>query len=382
MDNNRASSGRNTLTVIDIQGDTLNSAMSSEAGPLTSSTQKFSLNEKKSPKTITLLAGKFVNPKPGSPEEKIGLPKMTASYELDGKTFKMCINILGNTFPAKIAPARGLVITTYVRGEHTMDEMMTLLPPPTTNTTTKSTTKKSAMPVELAGDLKLLQGQWTNQSGSINFQHETLVIQGDMLVTTAKLARGEGKFAAHIRLDANSSPKAIDFMNPTVGTRTLKTIHGIYELDGDKLTIHRSGIGQPRANVFQNGAAQGNVSVWVRAGSEAAKPGKRPRNAGNTNATRTTAGSGPNDSKALKRAVVGKSTKDYIALTIDGSELRIYADEPHAATYDQAGKRLTNKDAARMLQEGNVIDVDFFVKHPAHPYYLLSEIHLVQGALN
>ncbi|HLH29486.1 MAG TPA: hypothetical protein VKW77_11240, partial [Acidimicrobiales bacterium] len=64
--------------------------------------------------------------------------------------------------------------------------------------------------------------------------------------------------------DEKASPKAIDFTEVTNGGRPGKPSVGIYKLDGDTLTIHRSGLGKPRSAVFENGSQAGLVATYTR----------------------------------------------------------------------------------------------------------------------
>ena len=90
-------------------------------------------------------------------------------------------------------------------------------------------------------------------------------LQKQYVVTGRAKGLGEAKYSSQIALGESASPKSIDFLNPTAGSRKLPQAYGIYILDGDTLTIQKSGIGKGRSNVFENGAQQGSVSVWTRA---------------------------------------------------------------------------------------------------------------------
>ena len=134
------------------------------------------------------------------------------------------------------------MMVVYTRGTTPADVAMAPRP--------KAATAKAARPA-LAGDLAGLQGTWMNQQGHINADNETLTIRDDVLLAASKLPRGgEVRYECRIQLDETASPKAIDFLNPRAGNRSLKTAYGIYELDGDTLKIHKSGIGRGRSSVF------------------------------------------------------------------------------------------------------------------------------------
>ena len=79
--------------------------------------------------------------------------------------------------------------------------------------------------------------------------------------------------------------------------------------------------------------------------------------------------------------LLGKFLQTHYQLFIGGQEFPIYADNPSAASFDATGKQLPRQSASKLLKEGNIVDVGFFVKNRAHPYYMLSDIHLVQGEI-
>jgi uncharacterized protein (TIGR03067 family) len=323
------------------------------------------LDESTTPRQMLFHNGKNVGAEPGSMKDKVRPPDSKLIYELKDDTLTTCADVASNKLPTKFASGGSLILSTYKRGEIEGEEM-------TSKTKTKSKTKTTAKPSKPAavveGDLALLQGSWKSQAHGLNAEHETMTIQGDAVLAVAKVGKAEIRFQSRIRIDETASPKAIDFLDSTVGSKTLPPSMGIYAFDGDTLKIHRSGLRRARASVFQDGAEQGVVSIWTRPGARR-PPAAKPAAASDSN------------KKPLKRAVVGKATKEYYQLFIDGEELRIYADEPHAMSFDASGKELERKSATKLLHEGNVVEVDFFSKHPVHPYYMLSEIHLIEGEI-
>ncbi len=222
--------------------------------------QEVRLDETTTPKSIDFINGKWLNIEKGSLKEKIGVPDMFGRYELEGDTLKFLVSPLSKDRPTSLKPGRDplMVVYTYTRGTTPVVLDMTARP--------KAVAAKPARPV-LAGDLTLMQGTWRNQSGHLNSERETLTIRDDVLVASSKLPRGgEIRYESRIRLDETASPKAIDFLDPRVGKKALKPAYGIYELDGDTLKIHKSGIGRGRSSVFEAGSEQGSVSIWTRAG--------------------------------------------------------------------------------------------------------------------
>jgi uncharacterized protein (TIGR03067 family) len=217
------------------------------------------VNEEATPKTIDFVNGKYLKVEKGSLAEKFGVPDMMGIYELKGDTLHLAMGPFSKKRLTTFKPEPGVSVQTYTRGTEPVEEVVK----PTPKTTKAG--KPAARPA-LTGDLALLQGTWQVQSGHLNASSkETLVIEGDVLTATAKVAKGEARYSSKIALDETASPRAIDFLNPTAGSKKLPPAYGIYELNGDTLTIHKSGVGKPRANVFEVGVQQGMVSVWKRA---------------------------------------------------------------------------------------------------------------------
>ena len=222
--------------------------------------QEVRLDETTTPKSIDLINGKWLNVEKGSLKEKIGVPDMFGCYDLEGDTLKLIAAPLSKNRPTSFKPGRDplMVVYTYTRGTTPVVVDMTQR--------AKAAVARPARPA-LAGDLALLQGTWRNQSGHLNSERETLTIRDDVLVASSKLPRGgEVRYESRIRLDETASPKAIDFIDPRVGKKALQPAYGIYELDGDTLKIHKSGIGRGRSSVFETGSEQGSVSIWTRSG--------------------------------------------------------------------------------------------------------------------
>jgi len=332
---------RKQLIIIEFKGNSVFTTMGKSPDGEPDTEQEVKINESATPKTMDLVKGKNLKAKPGSIEEKIGVPDIMGIYELDGDTLKMASMPLSNKRPASFKPATGTLVTTYARG--------------TTPVDMNTAKAKTATPkVVIAGDLALIQGTWRLKSGHLNSPNETLTIQGDVLTTTAKVARGEARYVSHIKLDEAASPKAIDFLNPSAGSKKLPPAYGIYELDGDTLKIHKSGQGKSRASVFQDGAEQGSVSLWTRATSRRGMDREPAKSKTNRSATPKTDRAGPATYHSAKILSV---VRYQMRVLVDGKEIRIGRINYTTKAFDIAGKPIADGQASRLIWEGNVVDL-------------------------
>jgi uncharacterized protein (TIGR03067 family) len=119
-------------------------------------------------------------------------------------------------------------------------------------------------------DLALLQGEWSMVSGSADGQAMPAelaekmkrICKGDE--TTVMMAE-EVFFKAKITIDPSKQPKTIDYAM-SEGLNKGKTLHGIYEVDGDTLKSCFGGPGAERPADFTNKTGDHRtLSVWKRA---------------------------------------------------------------------------------------------------------------------
>jgi uncharacterized protein (TIGR03067 family) len=225
------------------------------------------LDETTSPKRIQFVEGKIIDPDPNSLAAKIKPPDTKGVYELDGDTLKMASNPLSDKFPAKVAAGAQTVLVLYARGDVPPADVDASGMPARGGARGKpAASGKPAAKGALKGDLAALQGTWTAAEGVFHGHgRETMTIQGDAIDVVGRANNGiELHFRARIKLNEAASPRAIDFVDVTNGNRRGQPSVGIYELDGDMLKLHRSGLGKPRSAVFQDGSQNGLVANWAR----------------------------------------------------------------------------------------------------------------------
>jgi uncharacterized protein (TIGR03067 family) len=118
------------------------------------------------------------------------------------------------------------------------------------------------------GELKRLGGTWHMVSGEQDGKAVPEdVVKGARLVLkgnrhTVRVG-GESMVGTH-RLDPSKKPKAIDATD-TEGPYKGKTIHGIYKLEGGRLTICFAGPGKARPKAFTTKSGTGHLlHVWRR----------------------------------------------------------------------------------------------------------------------
>jgi uncharacterized protein (TIGR03067 family) len=294
------------------------------------------LDETKSPKQMVLRNGQNIGAEPGSLQSRIQLPDIQAIYELDGDTWTTCTNILAKALPTKLATGKGLVLSVYKRGE-------------------------LEMPKGSAG-----------RGAAVVDDRKTKVLKSVTVSkpqrTTATLVTADGE---SIEVITNHAKKAHD-LDGKPATQFRNFFH-----EGNVLDVTLAYVGPKRPiweiremrmirGVFKAPEAIGPRGAGPSAAAAVPKPKAKPV---------------LRPEQVLRRATVGKAFKDHYQLFIDGEEFKIYADNPHAMSFDASGKQIARQSASKLLKEGNVVDVGFFGKHPSHPYYMLSEIHLIQGEI-
>jgi uncharacterized protein (TIGR03067 family) len=357
--------------VIDFQGDQVFTTMGDDPDSKPDTQQQVKIDEKAKPRTMDFVNGKKLGAEPGSAAAQLGVPDIMGIYELDGDTLRVASIPLSSKRPVSLKPAKGIFVATYTRGT-TPSESADAAAPKSNAAATKGAK------VPLKGDLALLQGTWVLQSGTFNASgKETLTIQGDSLVSTAKLPRGEVRYSSRIKLDESTSPRSIDFVNPMVGTRRLGNAAGIYEIDADTLRIHKSGENKGRALVFEDGAQQGSVSVWTR-----------PTSAGNMATAKRAPAPAPSAPAPPARqpgpvtfrgAKILKVMNYQMLVEVDGKQIKLGSITRATKAFDAQGKPIADGQATRLIWEGNVVDVTIEDPQFGTEVASLREVRLVEG---
>jgi uncharacterized protein (TIGR03067 family) len=122
---------------------------------------------------------------------------------------------------------------------------------------------------ESAKDLEKMQGDWAADSlvrGGFPLPADDArayfrtVKDDQYTVSRYSKVVGKGTF----KIDATKKPKTID-SQPADPTGKIKPVLGIYELDGDKLTICNAEPGKERPTEFTSKEGSGNsLTVWLR----------------------------------------------------------------------------------------------------------------------
>jgi uncharacterized protein (TIGR03067 family) len=298
------------------------------------------VDENARPQTLDLVDGKAINLEPGSLLAKITPPDLFGIYELDGDTLRTATKPLSKIRPTTLARSREVMVTVYTRGEVAREESGV--------EPRKGMAPKLKLP-SVEGDLLALQGAWTSGEGMF-YGHgkETMTVQGDHIVVVAHGARGvELRLQARIKLDENADPKAIDFLEVKGGTKRQADGHGIYQLDGDVLKLHKSGQGHPRSSTFENGSEAGRVAIWTR-GSIVVRGKSATRGQGGGG--HAVAGGGQEFKGAT---VVSFSPRSVVLKTADGRNVE-------ASLFGAKGVNIDGTPAGRgdaLMKPGNVVDV-------------------------
>jgi uncharacterized protein (TIGR03067 family) len=117
-------------------------------------------------------------------------------------------------------------------------------------------------------DLKKLEGTWTLTSGEKDGKNEAektiktakLVIKGDQ----HDVKIGDDTFKGTHKIDPSKKPKAIDATD-TDGPFKGKTVHGIYEVDGDTFKVCFAKPGDDRPKEFSTKSGTGHIlHVWKK----------------------------------------------------------------------------------------------------------------------
>jgi uncharacterized protein (TIGR03067 family) len=171
-----------------------------------------------------------------------------AIYELDGDTWKICLNVSGKDRPKEFATKAG--------SGHALE-----------------TLKRDAGGKEQEAakkELALLEGEWSMVSGEIAGQPlpdsylkgSKRIVKGNETTVTIG---GQLFFKATTAIDPSKQPKTIDY-TMTDGPTKGKTQYGIYELTGDTVRFCFSAPGKERPTDYTTKAGDDRTSsVWKKA---------------------------------------------------------------------------------------------------------------------
>jgi uncharacterized protein (TIGR03067 family) len=187
-------------------------------------------------------------------------------YELDGATWKLCLDTTGKSRPKAFAtkPASGFALETLKRAPAGAKAASTAKAAPAKAAKGATAAKKSAGPAtEIEGEWAMVSGvmdgvpmdksmvQWVKR---ITHGNESHVTAGPQTMLKVEFTH-----------DATKSPKTIDYMN-LFGANKGKSQQGIYEIDGDDLKFCVAAPGKPRPAEFASTRGDGrSFTTWKRA---------------------------------------------------------------------------------------------------------------------
>lgn len=186
-------------------------------------------------------------------------------YELDGGTWKLCLDTTGKTRPKTFAtkPASGLALETLKRAPAGAKAASAAMAAPAKAAKGAAAAKKPAgSATEIEGEWAMVSGvmdgvamdksmvQWVKRS---TYGNESHVTAGPQTMLKVEFTHDPAK-----------SPKTIDYMN-LFGANKGKGQQGIYEFDGDTLKFCVAPPGKPRPAEFASTRGDGrSFTTWKR----------------------------------------------------------------------------------------------------------------------
>jgi uncharacterized protein (TIGR03067 family) len=187
-------------------------------------------------------------------------------YELNGGTWKLCLDTTGKSRPKTFAtkPASGFALETLKRAPAGAKAAATAKVAPAAMPKSAGASKKSSGPAtELEGEWAMVSGtmdgvpmdksmvQWVKRTTNGN---ESTVTAGPQTMLKVEFTH-----------DPSKSPKTIDYMN-LFGANKGKGQQGIYEFEGDILKFCVAPPGKPRPAEFASTRGDGrSFTTWKKA---------------------------------------------------------------------------------------------------------------------
>ena len=227
------------------------------------------------------------------------------------------------------------------------------------------------------GDLARLQGVWHTRIKAPRTGGEltlVLVFQGDTIATTVGTGDGRtSRTVGQVKINESARPATIDFVGMTTGQLEVPDSLGIFELNGDTLTIC-GGSSTRRPTRFRDSERdQIRVITYKRGEPTAGAP------RGQAGRGIVVRGSGANEVWEIAGATVVKPDRQGLVSlkTQDGIDVHVRPAVGQAFAAD--GTALTREQAARVLSEGNVLDV-VLKKDSQQGAHSLAKVRLVRDA--
>lgn len=182
-------------------------------------------------------------------------------YELEGDTWKLCIATRGTVRPSTFASTRGsgCAVETLTRGNVAVARKIKA-----------RASRRAAPPTPSAAPATKFEGEWQMVSGIMDGQPmDQSLVKWVKRVThgnqTTVIAGPNTMLKVEFTSDSSKSPQTIDYLN-LAGANRGKIQLGIYEFDGDLLTVFIAAPGAARPEQFQTAPGQGStLTVWKRA---------------------------------------------------------------------------------------------------------------------
>jgi uncharacterized protein (TIGR03067 family) len=209
-----------------------------------------SLDPSKTPKTIDMKFAK--GPEQGNTN--------LAIYEIEGDTWKLCIDMTGKDRPKEFSTARGSGRALEILKREVTAE-------PVEPSKTKATPPESQTKAD--PEMEVLAGEWSCVSLTVDGQAlpEPFVktwlrtVKGNEVTVTNG---GQVVVKATFIINATKKPKTIDY-TLTQGPDSGKMQLGIYELDGDTIKYCMGATGKDRPKAFESKAGDGIIfGVWKK----------------------------------------------------------------------------------------------------------------------
>jgi uncharacterized protein (TIGR03067 family) len=195
--------------------------------------------------------------------------KNVGIYQLAGNSWTICLSTQSPTRPTRFTTkvGSGLALEVLTR-ELTPPKTAAKTPAAVTSrpsakvTPESSKTAPAGPPTEIEGEWRMLSAVFDGKPMADDMvKWCTRTTRGDHTVV---MAGPQTMLDATFSLDSSKTPRAIDYVNlhgAAKGNRQL----GIYELDGDRLSICMSPPGKPRPTTFDSSPRDGrSLTVWTR----------------------------------------------------------------------------------------------------------------------